>query len=73
MTATIAHVPHCPGMIDSLFARAQVAIDESWALQNRSRALQAERARDRDELRLAVLESAMYRAEMKAYRDNREK
>lgn len=60
-------------MIDSLFARAQVAIDESWALQNRSRALQAERARDRDELRLAVLESAMYRAEMKAYRDNREK
>jgi hypothetical protein len=60
-------------MIDPLLARAQLAIEESRALQGQSKALQAEQLRERDELRVAVLESAMYRSETRAHRDNREK
>ena len=60
------------GMIDPLFVRAQRAIEESQGLQVRSRALQAERAHERGELRLSVMESAMYRSEARAHRENRE-
>jgi len=60
-------------MIDPLLARAQLAIEESWALQNRSRTLQAEHMRAREELVILIFESAAYRSETKAHRDNREK
>jgi hypothetical protein len=60
-------------MIDPLFARAQLAIEESQLLQRRSRALQAERDFERRQLRLAVLESAMSRSEHKAHQDNQSK
>ena len=59
-------------MIDPLLARAQLAIEESQALQERKLSLQAEQRDCRGALRLAVMESAMYRAESKAYRDDRE-
>ena len=60
------------GMIDPLLARAQLAVEESRALQIRSRELQAQQLRERAQLRLAIFESAMYRSETKAHRDNRE-
>ena len=59
-------------MIDPLFARAELAIEESRALQDQSRALQAEQVRERGELRRSVMESAMCRSEIRAHRDNRE-
>jgi hypothetical protein len=58
-------------MSDSLFARSQLAIEESRQLQLQSRALQDERDLRREELRLSVLESAMQRSEFKAHRDNK--
>ncbi|QOG23427.1 MULTISPECIES: hypothetical protein [Bradyrhizobium] len=59
-------------MIDPLLARAQLAIEESKALQKEKLALQAEQLHSRGALRLTVMESAMYRTESKAHRDNRE-
>ena len=59
-------------MIDSLLARALLAIEESRALHNQSRALQAQHVREREELRISIFESATYRSEVKALRDNRE-
>ena len=59
-------------MTDPLFARAELAIQESRQLQRGSRALHADREHDRDQLRLAIFESAMVRSESKALRDNRE-
>ena len=59
-------------MIDPLLARAQLAIEESKALQTRKLALRAEQLHSRDALRLSIMESAMYRTESKAYRDDRE-
>jgi hypothetical protein len=59
-------------MIDSLFARAQRAIDHSRLLQRQSKALQAEQMREREQLRTSVLESAMYRSETRAIREDRE-
>ena len=58
-------------MTGSLLVRAQLAIEESRTLQYRSRALKAESNIEREQLRLAVLESAMLRSEIKACRDNR--
>jgi hypothetical protein len=58
-------------MFDSLFARSQLAIEESRQLQLQSRALRDERDLRREELRLSVFESAMQRSEFKAYRDNK--
>jgi len=64
---------HCARtMIDPLFGRAQLAIEESRALQDRRRALQAEYDIERGQLRLAVFECAMCRSESKARRDDRE-
>jgi hypothetical protein len=59
-------------MIDSLFVRAQLAIEESRALQSRSRALHAEQDAQRDRLRSSIFESAMLRSETKALRENKE-
>jgi hypothetical protein len=60
-------------MIDPMLTRAQLAVEESRALQSQSRALRAEQLRERAQLRVAIFESAMYRSEAKAHRDNREK
>jgi hypothetical protein len=68
--AAFAAMPRC-SMSDSLFARSQLAIEESRQLQLQSRALQDERDLRREELRLSVLESAMQRSEFKAHRDNK--
>jgi hypothetical protein len=57
-------------MNDPLFARAQLAIEESRELQRRSRVLRREYVRKRERLRLAVFESKMVRSESKACRDN---
>jgi hypothetical protein len=59
-------------MLDPLLARAQLAIEESRALQRFSRALQAENDQERVALRLAILQCAMDRSERKAHRDNKE-
>ena len=55
-----------------MFVRAQLAFEEGRALTTQCRALQAEYVRDREELRVWVIESAMYRSETKAHRENRE-
>jgi hypothetical protein len=55
---------------DSLFARSQLAIEESRQLRLQSRALHDEQNLRREGLRLSVFESAMQRSELKAYRDN---
>jgi len=60
-------------MIDSLFTRAQLAIEEARALQDQSRLVQASHVHAREALRHSVFESAMYRSETKAHRDNQEK
>jgi hypothetical protein len=60
-------------MTDSLLARAQLAIEESRKLQDQSRSLKVELESQREQLRLALFESAMGRSESKAYRDNRDK
>jgi len=58
-------------MIDPLFDRARRAIEESRRLQALSRSLKAEFDREREGLRMSVLEAAMCRAEIKARRDDR--
>ncbi|MBV9062776.1 MAG: hypothetical protein JOY77_07580 [Alphaproteobacteria bacterium] len=58
-------------MIDPLFARAQLAIEESRQLQLGKRALRAERECKREQLRSAIFESAMARSKSKAHRDGR--
>jgi hypothetical protein len=57
-------------MSDSLFARAQLAIEESRTLQQRSVSLRNQHDLQREELRRAVFECAMYRSEMKARSDD---
>lgn len=59
-------------MNDPLLARAQLAIEESRTLQKDKTRLRAEQLHSRDVLRLSVMESAMYRAESKACREDRE-
>lgn len=59
-------------MNDPLLNRAQLAIEESQALQKTKLALQAEQLHRREALRFCVMESAMYRTESKAYREDRE-
>lgn len=56
-------------MIDRLFARAQLAIEESRSLQQLRRSLHEQNEYQRGELRRAVLESASGRSESKAYRE----
>jgi len=57
-------------MTDHLFSRAQLAIDESLAQRRHRRALQHQAIRLLEELRLAILTSAMTRSEIKAFRDD---
>ncbi|UWU70134.1 hypothetical protein [Bradyrhizobium sp. NC92] len=59
-------------MNDPLFDRAQLAIEESQALQKTKLDLQAEQLHRREALRLSVMENAMYRTESKAYREDRD-
>lgn len=59
-------------MIDSLFARAQLAIEESARLREQRRMLENSHDRLLGDLRRSTFESAMYRSEIKALRDNRE-
>jgi hypothetical protein len=59
-------------MSDSLFDRAERAIEESWLLRAERRAFLDTRERHVAQLRLAVLDSAMARSEIKAHCDNRQ-
>ncbi len=58
-------------MIDPLFSRAQLAIEESRELQRQSRAAKTRHDDVRLELRRTIFKSKMYRSEIKAHRDNR--
>lgn len=59
-------------MIDSLFARAQLAMEESNRLREQRRLMVDSREEQLTSLRRSTFESAMYRSEIKAHRDNRE-
>ncbi|MCP3401705.1 MULTISPECIES: hypothetical protein [unclassified Bradyrhizobium] len=58
-------------MRDPLFARATRAIEASRDLRSQHRLVTDRHDRALDEARLAVMESAMVRSEIKAHRDNR--
>ena len=58
-------------MIDLLLARARLAIEESRAARLRRRLLMAQHHGARNKLRCTILESAMVRSEVKAYREDR--
>ena len=58
-------------MTDVLFARAQLAIEESRTLQDQSHALRKSGELEREGIRRAVFDSASVRSEIKAYRDDR--
>jgi hypothetical protein len=57
-------------MIDALLSRAQLAIEESRYLRWYGRTLRYESMRTREDVRAAVLASAMAGAEMRAIRDH---
>lgn len=59
-------------MPDSLFDRAELAIEESYLIREERRESSRLCEQHLVELRLAVLESAMARSESKARRDNRQ-
>jgi hypothetical protein len=59
-------------MVDPLFARAQLAIEESRELQRQSHDLKTQVDGQREKLRQSLFEAAMIRSEIKAYRDDRE-
>jgi hypothetical protein len=59
-------------MRDPIQTRAQLVIEESRQLRAEGLRLHREHAEHLRALRLCVLESAMLRAEAKAYRDNEE-
>jgi hypothetical protein len=59
-------------MTDPLFARAQLAIQENAALRAQRRVIANRHDEEARHLRREILESAMLRAEIKAYRDNSE-
>ena len=67
---TVLHVAVSLSM-DELLMRARLAIDESAGLRTRRETLQRQFDREREELRIAVFESARYRAEIKARRDDK--
>lgn len=58
-------------MTDPLFARAQLAIDESQLLRHSSRMLKSQFDHEREKLRVSLFEAAMSRSEAKAYRNNK--
>ena len=57
-------------MPDALFARATRAIDESRALREQHRQVMGRHDEAVNDLRLAIMDSAMLRSEIKARRDN---
>ncbi|MGY4570445.1 hypothetical protein GPL21_38260 [Bradyrhizobium pachyrhizi] len=57
-------------MIDPLFARAQLAIEESHTLRAQKKSLADQRDDQLAELRQSVRNSASARMEIKAHRDN---
>jgi hypothetical protein len=59
-------------MHDALLARATLAIGASRAIRQQHRLAADRHAQTLDNTRLAIMESAMVRSEVKAYRDNRE-
>jgi hypothetical protein len=59
-------------MNDSLFNRAQLAMEESCRLRQERKALTGQRDQHMADLRCSVFETAMLRSEIKAHRDNRE-
>ncbi|WP_229162893.1 hypothetical protein [Bradyrhizobium brasilense] len=59
-------------MIDPLFARSQLAIEDSHTLRIQRKALTDQRDTQLAELRQSIHDSASARAEIKAHRDNRE-
>ncbi|MBR1160878.1 hypothetical protein [Bradyrhizobium elkanii] len=58
-------------MIDPLFARAELAIEESQILREQRKSLTDQRDEQLAELRQSVRNSASARIEIKAHRDNR--
>ncbi len=59
-------------MPDALFARATRAIEESRALREQHRRLAGYYGETVNDLRLAIMDSAMLRSEIRARRDNEE-
>jgi hypothetical protein len=59
-------------MPDTLFARANDAIEESRALREQHRRVAGRYGEAVKDLRLAIMDSAMLRTEIKARRDNEE-
>ena len=59
-------------MPDPLLTRAQLEIEEARRLRERRRALREQRQEKLTELHIVLLEYAMTRVEIKAYRDDRE-
>ncbi|MCK1733500.1 hypothetical protein IVA79_05885 [Bradyrhizobium sp. 138] len=59
-------------MPDALFARATRAIDESRSLREQHREDVGRYGETVNDLRLAIMDSAMLRSEIKARRDNKE-
>ncbi|MBP2426584.1 hypothetical protein ABIF38_006504 [Bradyrhizobium japonicum] len=57
-------------MIDPLFARAELAIEESQTLREQRKSLTDQRDEQLAELRQSVHNSASARTEIKAHRDN---
>ncbi|WP_316397569.1 hypothetical protein [Bradyrhizobium sp. 33ap4] len=55
-----------------MFARSQVAIEESHRLRNQRKALADQRDAQLAELRRSIYDSASARVEIKAHRDNSE-
>jgi hypothetical protein len=64
---------HRMAMSDSLFDRAELAIEQASLLRKERRAFLDIQEQHIAEFRLSVLESAMARSETKAHRDNRRK
>ena len=63
---------HFYKMPDPLLTRAQLVIEETRRLRERRRALREQQQEKLTELHIVLLECAMTRAEIKAYRDDRE-
>jgi hypothetical protein len=59
-------------MPDALFARATRAMEESQALREQHRLFMDHYGATVSDLRLAIMDSAMLRSEVKARRDNAE-
>ncbi|WFU43750.1 hypothetical protein QA640_15685 [Bradyrhizobium sp. CB82] len=57
-------------MTNPLLARAQRALEENASVRELRRLLLRQCSDEREQLRIAVFESAMSRSEVKAYRDD---